>query len=132
MLFDSLIGIPEIEERAGTLSVLNVGAGDLKFSFDKSKPHEVARAKKTIADMLKRGYTLLVEVGGVLHKAKGFDPDKEEYIILDPGDDEPEVAETPAIEEPAPKRKPGRPKGKLKGVPAATTRAHALAPTGGG
>lgn len=113
----------------GTLSVLNVGAGDLKFSFDPAKPAEVERARKTVEDMLRRGYTLLVEIDGELHKAKGFDARRNEYIILD-------TSGEPATEDAAEEGSAGTPKkakrGRPRGVPAATTRATALAPTAGG
>ena len=41
---------------AGTLEILNVGAGDVVITFDKTNPAEQIRAKRIIKDMLKRGY----------------------------------------------------------------------------
>jgi len=119
------------EPTTGTLSVLNIGAGDLKFTFDPAKPAEVERAKQTIADMLKRGYLLLVEIDGTWHRAKGFNPDVCEYIICDLPDDLPAIEPPPkqlAIEGPVQPKRKGRP----KGVKASTVRATAVGPTAGG
>ncbi len=104
----------------GSCDALNVGAGDLKLSFDKSKPDEVEKSKQAVQDMLKRGYTILVEIpdeanpGQMTTKAvKEFDPETCEYLIAPP----------------QPKRR-GRKPGQR--VAASTTRATAVAPTAGG
>lgn len=115
---------------SGTLSVLNVGSGDLKFSFDPAKPGEVEKAKRTVEDMLRRGYTLLVEVDGVLHKAKGFDPARCEYIIVDEPDEP--IAARPAVDVDAAVTAVPRKRGRSKGIPAAAAKATAIAPTAGG
>ena len=47
----------------GQIGILNVGAGDTKLIFDKDRPEDCARAAKTIADMIKRGYAILIEAG---------------------------------------------------------------------
>lgn len=70
----------------GCLRILNVGAGDLKLSFDNADPVEIERAKRTVEDMLQRGYTLLVDVPGNggrggLTRVKRFDPKRCEYIV---------------------------------------------------
>lgn len=69
------------------LSILNVGAGDTKISWDKANPSEVIRTGRIIKDMLRRGYALLVEVERDGEKryerALDFDENKSEYIIAD-------------------------------------------------
>ena len=71
----------------GTLAILNVGAGDLKVSFDRNNPAELIRAKRIIKDMLRRGYALLVEVERngekAFERAIDFNEDHCEYIIAD-------------------------------------------------
>lgn len=71
----------------GTLSILNVGSGDTKLSFDKSNPAECIRAGRIVTDMLRRGYALLVEVERngerAYERVQAFDPDTNEYIIAD-------------------------------------------------
>lgn len=86
---DGLGGLP-----AGCVRVLNVGAGDLKLTFDSSDPVEVERARRTVEDMLQRGYVLLADVPRKgrrpkgeeegkrrLVRVKGFDPRADEYLI---------------------------------------------------
>lgn len=70
----------------GTIGILNVGAGDTKLTFDPDKPEDRAKAARAVADMLKRGYAILIAVGE--HKGKttyvrcdSFDPETCEYII---------------------------------------------------
>ncbi len=133
---DHLEDWAEPEEPIGSLAVLNCGAGDLRFSFDPGKPEEIERAKGVIADMLKRGYILMIEVNGKWRRAKGFDPARCEYLVadVDPGEDETEAAEKTSKEWPEKivvqnlKKKRGRP----KGVPAKGVRAISVAPTSGG
>lgn len=119
----------------GELAVLNVGDGDTKLTFDKDKPEERKRAAKIIGDMLKAGYTILIQVdekdGEPLYqRAKGFDPEHCEYIIA--GD----VAAVPSgvdVRDDAPRAAPakqGRPKDRR--VPAEATRAVGVARSAGG
>src|ERR1700728_3973326 len=49
--------------RSTPLSILNVGDGDTKISFDKDKPAERKRACRIVTDMLHRGYAILVQAG---------------------------------------------------------------------
>jgi len=112
----------------GELGVLNVGAGDTKLSFCADDPADVLRAARVVRDMLRRGYALLVEVERDgqkrFERALDFDETKSEYIIADfdpatyPEEDR-ETSEAP------------RPRGR-KSIPAAETRAVAVAPTAGG
>lgn len=123
----------------GELAILNVGDGDTKLSFDKNKPEEQKRAARIIGDMLKAGYTILVQVGEkdgepLYQRAKGFDPETAEYIIagdapaIPSGIDMPE--EEQAISE---KRRGGRaPARKYQRIAASETRAVGVARSAGG
>jgi hypothetical protein len=92
---------------SGTIGILNVGAGDTKLSFDKDNPMERARSARIVADMLKRGYVLFIEVPG--HEGKSyqrvleFREDVCEYIIadLDPAIAAPEPKEETPVHEPS-------------------------------
>lgn len=117
----------------GEVSVLNVRAGDLRFSFSSDDPIEVERARRVVEDMLRRGYALFIAVDGQLRKVQRFDPSTDTYIIangpLYAGDRE--AAEAPTAETPAePKPRRGRPP--TRSVPARSTRATGVAPTAGG
>lgn len=74
-------------ERTGILEILNVQAGDIKITFDEDDVVETIRAKRIIADMLRRGYALVVEVERdgkkAFERVQGFDAEKGEYIIAD-------------------------------------------------
>lgn len=71
----------------GELSILNVGVGDVKISFDNGDLADVIRAKRIIADMLRRGYALIVEVERdgekKYERVQEFDEACGEYIIAD-------------------------------------------------
>lgn len=116
----------------GELGILNVGTGDTKLSFDKSKPAEVKRASRIVNDMLQRGFAILVEVGEkdgepTYQRAKGFDPETQEYIIVGVPEDssEKEQEASAAKAQKAPRLNTRR-------VPAASTRAVAVARSAGG
>ncbi len=109
------------------LSVLSVGDGDMKFSFDGTNPQDAARAERVIQDMLKRGYVIFVEVKGKLVRCKSFDSKKCEYVIADGAMSDPVPADR---EEPTAELKRGR--GRPRGVCATTHKATAVAPTAGG
>lgn len=68
------------------VSILNVGTGDTRLSFDKNNPAERIRAARIVKDMLRRGYALLVERpagSGTYTRALDFDENTCEYIIAD-------------------------------------------------
>lgn len=133
----------------GRLGILNVGAGDTKLVFDKSNPAECIRASRIVADMLKRGYALIVEVpdgkGGKHYaRAEKFDEATAEYIIADfnptiaAKEDEAQNAQADPGEEAAAAAPPeqaegakryGRP---TKRVPASSTSAIAVSRSAGG
>jgi hypothetical protein len=71
----------------GSVAILNVGEGDTKLSFDPEKPVERERAAIIVADMLRRGYAIMITVGekdGVktYRRAQAFDPKTCEYLIM--------------------------------------------------
>lgn len=96
------------------LSILNVGDGDTKLTFDPDKPEERKRAAAAVTDMLRRGFAILVQVGErdgkpLYQRAESFDPETCEYIIVGAPDDA-EVQEPKKEPKPAPpQRRRGRP-----------------------
>jgi hypothetical protein len=114
----------EMGMKIGQCGILNVGTGDTKLSFDKENPAERIRAARIVADMIRRGYALLVEVerNGVkaFQRVEKFDEEKCEYVIADfdpvaaQQADSEEVSheetqvEEPRIAKPKLKAKPGR------------------------
>lgn len=73
---------------SGQVSILNVGSGDTKLSFDNKNPAETIRASRIVRDMLRRGYALLVETvqpdgTKVYQRALDFDETANEYIVAD-------------------------------------------------
>lgn len=96
-------------EAIGILSILSVGHGDTTLAFNSKNTEEVARAKRIVQDLLKRGYAILVQVGKdekdgepIYRRARAFDPETCEYIIagdLPPGHE---------LAPPAPRRRGGR------------------------
>lgn len=67
----------------GQLRCLNVGAGDIKITFDTQDAAEAIRARRMITDMLRRGYALLIEVDGAYVRALDFKEDVGEYVVAD-------------------------------------------------
>jgi len=131
----------------GSVGILNVGAGDIRLSFDKSNPAEVIRSSRIVKDMLRRGYALLVEVERdgqkAFERAHDFDENTAEYIIVDFDQDlarakdageirEPRLIHgTSETEAPANGRK-GKTGGKRSRVDASETRAVAVGRSAGG
>lgn len=98
----------------GSLCILNITAGDIKISFNKDNPEELTRARDMIEDMLKRGYSILVQWGDGWRRAKKFIPTRDAYVI--------EVAESQGTKPHIVERE----------IPAKKARAIAVAPTAGG
>lgn len=71
----------------GQVGILNVGAGDVKLSFDPKDPAERIRAARIVKDMIRRGYAILVATGKGKNfkyvRAHDFDEKTCEYIIAD-------------------------------------------------
>lgn len=109
--------------QAAELSILNVGDGDTKLTFDPDKPAERERAKRIVTEMLRRGYTIVVRMEGGdgdpwYTRVQAFDPATCEYVIE--GLSKAEEAEIADTLHP----KKGRPK---KRVPAMSAPAVAIA-----
>lgn len=99
-------------EDTGGLDVLNCFAGHISIKFDRNDPDDTAKAKRIVTDMLKRGYTILVETPDGTRKVNRFDPNTDSYIVEEP------PTET------APK--------KTRKLPMRKTRATGIGPTAGG
>ena len=118
------------------LTILTVGDGDTTLSFDPKKPAECARAKKVVDDMLRRGFAILVEVGKkdgepLYQRARAFDPETAEYIIVGaPDDEEAEEEAATAPKAARPRRKAGAKR--KRRVKASDANAVAVARTAGG
>lgn len=68
----------------GKIDVLNTGHGHLELKCDPANPVEMDRAKRAVADMLRRGYVLFVEGGdGALIRVEQFDEKHGKYIVSD-------------------------------------------------
>lgn len=138
-----------LPKAAGEVALLNVGDGDTKLSFDPKNPAERIRAARIVADMLKRGYALLIQLpDGSFTRCLEFREDVCEYVIADfdsktaaehdaqeteDGDQQDETSKGPAA--PAGTKAPARRRGRKPAtvaVPAASARAVAVAPTAGG
>ena len=65
--------------------MLSTGSGDFEMRFNQDNPEEVQKAKETITDMLRHGYTIFVHEGegpeATTKRVRKFDPDKNVYII---------------------------------------------------
>jgi hypothetical protein len=121
----------------GSLSVLNVGAGDIEVRFNPHQPEEMNRALKMLKDMQQRGYAILVrQDDGSYARAVAIDASTHCYIVAGAPDEEVAAAPVePPIEDviASPKRR-GRPKGKknLTKQPIAGREAVAVARSAGG
>lgn len=115
---------------AGEVTILNVGEGDTKLSFDPESPADVRHAAAVVGDMLKRGFALLVKVGEregepLYQRARGFDPETGEYIVIGT----PEETDGEA-EEPKKTRRAAKPR--KQRIKARDTSAVAVARSAGG
>lgn len=106
----------------GMLEVLSVGKGDIKLTVGGDDPDEIAKAKRVIDEMLRKGYGIFVETDAGLRRVKKFNAKRMTYVIA-------EVADEPA-DTPAPAQR-GRKKAE-KEVPVAGSRATAIGRTAGG
>lgn len=126
------------------MDVLSVGKGDLRLSWDKDNPEDVAKAAETIQKMLREGYGIFVETDDGLARVKEFNARRMTYLISELPDDGNALAAAPAPPPALPpgpataapetaKKKPGRPKkAKTREVPVAGSRSMASGRTAGG
>jgi hypothetical protein len=121
---------------AGSIGILNVGAGDTKLVFDKSNPDETAKSAAIVRDMIRRGFVLLIEVGNnekgpIYQRAHDFDAETAEYIVAGPSTPAPE--ETTDVQvPPVPPRRRSKGKEPTVRIAASATNAVAVARTAGG
>ena len=115
----------------GELSVLNVGAGDIKIVFNQADKPEFARAVRMLTDMRARGYAIMVELpDGSYVRAHSFDAGRGRYVIVVPEDAIlPEGAELEPVKH---GKKRGRPPTKRASVSVTKTRAVGIARSAGG
>lgn len=106
----------------GVLEVLSVGKGDLKLSWD---PGDEAKARETIEEMLRKGYTIFVETENGTARVKRFDPKHMAYVIaaVHEHEDEAQAATSP--------KETGKKVGERE-VPVAGSKATAVGKTAGG
>ena len=120
----------------GSLSVLNVGAGDIKVVFNKDDKGESKRAIRMLSDMQQRGYLIAVELpDGSYTRAERIDATRGRYVITVPDD----VADPAEAEPVAATRKGSTKKSVVKGkrgrkvsVPIQKARAVGVARSAGG
>lgn len=139
----------KLPKKDGDVSILNVGDGDTKLSFDPKNPAERIRAARIVADMLKRGYALLIEQddgkGGKEYiRAQSFDEKVCEYVIADfdpitaaqhdaqEDRDGEQGIPSAAVAPPAAETAPARPRGRPRRIDAGKARAVGVAPISGG
>lgn len=114
----------------GELSVLNVGAGDIRVVFNHADQGESAKAIRMLTDMQQRGYAILIELpDGSYTRAQAIDASRGRYVITLPED-----VQLPPDAEPVPtKRGRGRPRGRRTvSVPVKTSKAVGVARSAGG
>jgi hypothetical protein len=109
----------------GMLEVLSIGKGDLKIEVGDSN-EDRAKAQRIIEEMLRKGYTLLVETADGLLKVTKFLPDAMVYVVADT----PDVV--PAAPEPDLPAKPAAQRRGKRTVPVAGSRTTAIGRTAGG
>lgn len=80
----------------GSLDVLNCGRGHLEVTFDPNDEADKEKAKKTIQDLLERGYKIIVHENGEDKPVLSFDPTKYAYTVVETGPDKPPTKEVPA------------------------------------
>ena len=110
----------------GSLSILNVGAGDIEVRFNEHQPEEVERAIKMLKEMQARGYAILVkQADGSYVRAVEIDATRGCYIV------------SGEVVEPAPATAVGRPpsrgrRGRRVSQPIASSHAVGVARSAGG
>jgi hypothetical protein len=123
----------------GSLSVLNVGAGDIKVTFNHLDSAEAKKAITMLLDMQVRGYAILVETEDGYRRALTIDASRGRYVIQIP-QDAPLPADAEEVSAPAPAatglddgstKKNGR-RGRRVSVPVAGRRAYGVARSAGG
>lgn len=93
------------DTEAGSLAVLNTGAGDINISFNDQDDAEADRAIAMLLDMQKRGYAIMVrQPDGTYLRAVAINRETKSYVVIPPT-----PTDAPVDSAPSPKRR-GRPR----------------------
>ena len=96
------------------LEYLSTIQGDAKVTVEDDDPKERANLAQVIKELLEKGHAVFIEQGSETRRVKGYDPDKNEWIVAVPPSDTYPV-----------RRGRGRPRknslGRLPGRPAKVT-----------
>jgi hypothetical protein len=115
-------------EMTGSLSILNVGEGDINITFNRENPDETAQAITMLQDMQRRGYAIMIRLPDDTYvRAQSIDAEHGAYVVMLPAD-APRLGEE-VIEQPV--------KGKGRGtrkvaLPVEKTQAVGIARSAGG
>lgn len=117
----------------GSLSVLNVGAGDISITFNQHDTGERDKALRMLKDMQKRGYAILVRLDdGTYTRALEIDETRGCYVIQEPAE-LPAGDASPAPTGDAPNDAPVKRRGRhRKSVPIEKAHATGVARSAGG
>jgi hypothetical protein len=143
------MGVPHIrrtkeKKTMGALNILNVYEGDVEITYNTNDAAEAIRARRIITDMMRRGYSMLIEVDGAYQRAVDFDEKVGKYIIADfdptyrqprpqekegptNGEEHEEIEAEASAPPPKKRDRPGR-----RSISMADTTAVAIAPSAGG
>ena len=113
----------------GELSVLNVGAGDIRVIFNQEDRGETKKAIRMLTDMQQRGYAIMVELPDRTYaRAQTIDGSSGCYVIVVPEDVElPDDASVESVTKPQRGRKSKKAK-----LPIKTSKAVGVARSAGG
>lgn len=116
-------------ESTGSISVLNVGEGDVVVTFNGLDDTEAEKALRMLEDMQKRGYAILVkQPDDTYRRAESIDRETQSYVVVVP-DELPKVGEDEAAPAEATKPKRG---GRRVRQPIRETHAVGVARSAGG
>jgi hypothetical protein len=116
---------------AGSLSVLNVGLGDIEITFNTFDDVEKARALQMLKDMQRRGYAILMKLpDGTYTRVMEVDERHGRYVVQLPADS-PAPGDSVPLPPTRPKRR-GRPPNRRVGVPIGAAHAVGVARSAGG
>jgi hypothetical protein len=71
----------------GSIDVLSTGRGHLEITFDPANEADKEKAKKTVEDLLAKGYKLIVHEDGEDKPVLSFNPETYAYTVLETGTD---------------------------------------------
>lgn len=111
----------------GSLSVLNVGAGDIRVTFNRDNTDEVEKALSMLRDMQSRGYAIMIELPDHTYvRATSIDASTASYVVV--VNETSPLPDDAVVESPQTRAKRGR---RVR-VPVRTSRAVGIARSAGG